>query len=53
MKLDRPVTGGPCWTELGTSDLDAAKAFYSAVFGWRTRTDPSPGGGRLYVRVRR
>ncbi|MCK1818716.1 VOC family protein [Streptomyces sp. XM83C] len=45
MKLDRPVTGGPCWTELGTSDLDAAKAFYSAVFGWRTRTDPRPEAG--------
>lgn len=40
MKLDEPVTGGPCWTELGTSDLEAAKRFYTELFGWRPATDP-------------
>ncbi|MEU8585957.1 VOC family protein [Streptomyces sp. NPDC048664] len=40
MKLDKPVTDGPCWTELGTSDLEAAGRFYADLFGWRTRTDP-------------
>ncbi|MDF3299344.1 VOC family protein [Streptomyces tropicalis] len=39
MKFDRPVIGGPCWAELGTSDLEAAKRFYAEVFGWSTRTD--------------
>ncbi|MFJ3334447.1 VOC family protein [Streptomyces sp. NPDC086766] len=38
MKFDKPVIGGPCWAELGTSDLEAAKRFYTAVFGWRTQT---------------
>lgn len=45
MKLDKPVTGGPCWTELGTSDLTAAKRFYEALFGWRAETDPRQEAG--------
>jgi predicted enzyme related to lactoylglutathione lyase len=45
MKLDKPVTGGPCWTELGTSDLAAAKRFYEALFGWRAETDPRQEAG--------
>ncbi|GHF56497.1 VOC family protein [Streptomyces griseosporeus] len=49
MKLDRPVTGGPCWTELGTSDLDAAKRFYTTVFGWRPETDPRQEAGGYTV----
>jgi predicted enzyme related to lactoylglutathione lyase len=49
MKLDGPVTGGPCWTELGTSDLEAAKRFYSDVFGWRPETDPRQEAGGYTV----
>jgi predicted enzyme related to lactoylglutathione lyase len=49
MKLDEPVVGGPCWTELGTSDLDAAKRFYSELFGWRPRTDPRQEAGGYSV----
>ncbi|MEU9954434.1 VOC family protein [Streptomyces sp. NPDC050982] len=45
MKLDKPVPGGPCWTELGTSDLEAAKRFYADVFGWRPETDPRAEAG--------
>ncbi|ELS51277.1 VOC family protein [Streptomyces viridochromogenes] len=45
MKLDKPVTGGPCWTELGTSDLAAAKRFYEGLFGWRAETDPRQEAG--------
>jgi hypothetical protein len=26
--------GTPCWIELATTDVDAAKTFYAAVFGW-------------------
>ncbi|MFJ8542224.1 VOC family protein [Streptomyces sp. NPDC093586] len=39
MKLHGPVPGGPCWAELGTSDLEAAKRFYAKLFGWRPETD--------------
>ncbi|MFD5588641.1 VOC family protein [Streptomyces sp. NPDC127063] len=49
MKLDRPVTGGPCWTELGTTDIEAAKRFYAAVFGWRPETDPRQEAGGYTV----
>ncbi|WP_338899791.1 VOC family protein [Streptomyces sp. TG1A-60] len=49
MKLDRPVAGGPCWTELGTSDVEAAKRFYTEVFGWRPETDPRQEAGGYTV----
>ncbi|MCI3275221.1 VOC family protein [Streptomyces cylindrosporus] len=49
MKLDKPVTGGPCWTELGTSDLDGAKRFYAELFGWRHETDPRQEAGGYTV----
>jgi uncharacterized protein len=32
------------WAELATSDADAAKAFYTKVFGWEYRDNPIPGG---------
>ncbi|MEU5591636.1 VOC family protein [Streptomyces sp. NPDC020298] len=49
MKLDGPVTGGPCWTELGTSDLEGAKRFYAELFGWRPETDPRQEAGGYTV----
>ena len=45
MKLVKPVTGGPCWAELGTSDLAGAKRFYEELFGWRAETDPRQEAG--------
>jgi predicted enzyme related to lactoylglutathione lyase len=27
--------GTPCWIDIGT-DLDAAKPFYTSLFGWTT-----------------
>ncbi len=31
-----------CWTELTTRDVDAAKAFYSTIFGWNAVTKAGP-----------
>lgn len=45
MKLTAPVPGGPCWIELSTSDVPAAKSFYSALFGWRCETDSREEAG--------
>ena len=45
MKVTDIVPGSPCWTQLGTSDLDASKRFYSALFGWTAVTDPRPEVG--------
>ena len=32
--------GNFCWVELGTSDGDAAKSFYSQLFGWEFQDNP-------------
>jgi predicted enzyme related to lactoylglutathione lyase len=36
--------GEVCWTDLQTRDVEAAKAFYAAVFGWRYKDLPAPDG---------
>ena len=42
--------GEVCWTDLQTSDVAAAKAFYAAVFGWRYEDLPTPDG-RSYAQA--
>ena len=37
--------GAFSWTDLGTSDVGAAKRFYTGLFGWETEDMPIPGGG--------
>lgn len=38
-------TGSPNWLDLGTADIDAAAAFYGAVFGWTFQSlGPEAGG---------
>ncbi|MEU8582023.1 VOC family protein [Streptomyces abikoensis] len=40
------VPGGPAWLDLGTPDIDAAVAFYGAVFGWEyASAGPAVGYG--------
>lgn len=52
MKTTKPVTGGPCWAELGTADMLGAQSFYSTVFGWRMVADPrAEAGGYTMARV--
>jgi len=36
-----------CWSELATSDQEAAKAFYGALFGWQAQDNPV-GEGAYY-----
>ena len=36
--------GTPCWADLGVPDVDSAKRFYMAVFGWDF-IDPGPDAG--------
>src|SRR3954471_14460484 len=40
------------WAELATSDADAAKGFYAAVFGWNYEDHPV-GDGQVYSVARR
>lgn len=37
--------GTPSWVDLTTSDVDAAKAFYAALFGWEAMDVPGDAGG--------
>jgi hypothetical protein len=32
--IDAPVVNRPCWFDLSTADLSAAKALYGELFGW-------------------
>ncbi|OLT53282.1 VOC family protein [Cellulosimicrobium sp. CUA-896] len=43
----RPRTyphGVPCWVDTAQPDVDAALAFYGALFGWSFEERPTPGG---------
>jgi predicted enzyme related to lactoylglutathione lyase len=39
-----------CWADLGTTDLEAARAFYTRVFGWEAVDRPV--GDETYTRLR-
>lgn len=40
-----------CWVELGTTDGEAAKKFYTELFGW-TYTDSPVGPGMVYTMLK-
>ncbi len=50
-RLDTAPIGSPCWVDLYTSDVAAAKAFYGELFGW-TAEDSGPefGGYVTFLR---
>jgi len=35
-KVDGVTFGAPCWMDLSSSDVERAKTFYGALFGWST-----------------
>ena len=37
--------GTPSWVDLATTDMEGAKAFYGALFGWEFHTAPEPEAG--------
>ena len=39
------------WTDLGTTDANGAKAFYTGLFGWQPEDQPVPGG--VYTMLRK
>src|SRR5579885_870186 len=38
--IEKHPAGSFCWIELGTTDQNAAKSFYSSVFGWEVNDFP-------------
>jgi uncharacterized protein len=45
---ERYAPGTFCWADLGTTDADAAKAFYTRVFGWEA-VDAEVGDAGTYT----
>ncbi|MGF1429630.1 VOC family protein [Kitasatospora sp. LaBMicrA B282] len=43
------LPGSPCWTQLSTTEPEAAKQFYGELFGWTAETDPDPQYGGYTV----
>jgi predicted enzyme related to lactoylglutathione lyase len=44
------VPGAPNWVDLAVPDVDAAAAFYAAVFGWQLRSaGPDAGGYGMFT----
>ncbi|MEO8594253.1 MAG: VOC family protein [Candidatus Solibacter sp.] len=43
-KIEGYIPGSFCWAELASKDVDAAKAFYSDMFGWTPVDMPMPQG---------
>lgn len=39
------VTKKPAWVDLGTTDADGARQFYSTLFGWNIEVNPDPQYG--------
>ncbi|MFV2119797.1 VOC family protein [Streptomyces sp. Act-28] len=51
MLTTRFVTGSPVWVDLGTPDLDGARSFYRALFGWeRAPAGSGTGGYEMFTR---
>jgi uncharacterized protein len=46
--IDQHAAGTFCWIELGTTNQNAAKNFYSSLFGWRASDSPM-GPGSVYT----
>lgn len=46
--IERHAPGSFCWLELATSDQNAAKAFYTALFGWKVNEFPM-GPDEIYT----
>ena len=46
------VAHKPVWTDLATSDAEAAREFYGKVFGWKVEVNPDPQyGGYALAKV--
>ena len=46
--VDSHTAGTINWVDMVSTDLDAATAFYTGLFGWETEDMPMPGGGGVY-----
>lgn len=52
MKDDAMKHGAFGWTELMTTDVEAAKTFYTGLFGWETEKAPMDGVEYTIIKVK-
>lgn len=45
MDVESYAPGTPNWVDLGSPDMEGAKAFYGALFGWEAEVSPEPEAG--------
>jgi predicted enzyme related to lactoylglutathione lyase len=50
--FDSYPAGSPCWIDLMSPDVEASKAFYSAVFGWDASDEHDDDGNWIYTQFR-
>src|SRR5579863_1898001 len=50
--IKRHAPGTFCWTDLGTTNVAAAKKFYRGVFGWTVKDRPMGPGDEKYSLLR-
>ena len=43
--VEKYPVGAPCWADLWTSDVEASRTFYSALFGWEAQEPSEEFGG--------
>lgn len=48
MRARDTSAGAPCWIDLGSSDVTAARDFYTGLFGW-TAEEPNPDFGGYFM----
>ena len=48
-QMTMPKQGEFCWTEISTSNIEACKAFYTEVFGWKFQQSDNTDIGMQYL----
>ena len=51
-EVERYPDGSFCWIDLGTTDVEGAKAFYGGLLGWEFEDLPAPEGSYTMCRLR-
>jgi predicted enzyme related to lactoylglutathione lyase len=51
-EVERYPDGSFCWIDLGTTDVEGAKAFYGGLLGWEFGDLPAPEGSYTMCRLR-
>jgi predicted enzyme related to lactoylglutathione lyase len=51
-EVERYPDGSFCWIDLGTTDVEGAKAFYGGLLGWQFEDLPAPEGSYTMCRLR-